>query len=225
MARLVAVNWVELTQGPMALNNIPALSIAGFSFLKKQSVYWLVLCVSIAAFILIARLVHSRAGRAMVALAENEPLATSVGIDVTRYLVLATVVSARWTYGAGDVQYGALWGAVRDTLLASFADHYSPSVQFTLHRMGSAVLERHPEVARIHLSLPNRHHLLVDLSPFGLDNPNQVFVATEAPYGLIEATVERPPDAATWEAAPGEAAARTGAAGANGAGEPEGGLR
>ena len=101
VARLVAVNWVELTQGPMALNNIPALSIAGFAFLKKQSVYWLVLAVSVACFILIARIVHSRAGRAMVALAENEPLATSVGIDVTRYLVLATVVSATMAGAAG----------------------------------------------------------------------------------------------------------------------------
>ncbi len=101
VARLVAVNWVELTQGPMALNNIPVLSIAGFAFLKKQSVYWLVLGVSVACFVLIARLVHSRAGRAMVALAENEPLATSVGIDVTRYLVLATVVSATMAGAAG----------------------------------------------------------------------------------------------------------------------------
>jgi branched-chain amino acid transport system permease protein len=101
VARLVAVNWVELTQGPMALNNIPALSIAGLSFLRKQSVYWLVLGVSIACFILVARLVRSRAGRAMVALAENEPLATSVGIDVTRYLVLATVISATIAGAAG----------------------------------------------------------------------------------------------------------------------------
>jgi urate oxidase len=107
--------------------------------------------------------------------------------------ILATIVGARWAYDAGDLAYGALWGAIRDTLLEAFADHYSPSVQFTLHRMGSAVLERHPEVARIHLSLPNRHHLLVDLSPFGLDNPNEVFHATTELYGLIEGTVERKP--------------------------------
>jgi urate oxidase len=103
--------------------------------------------------------------------------------------ILATVVSARWDLE--DVAAGATWGAVRDTLLDAFADHDSPSVQFTLHRMGRAVLERHPEVRRIHLSLPNRHHLLVDLKPFGLDNPNAVFHATTEPYGLIEGTVER----------------------------------
>ena len=101
VARLVALNWVELTQGPMALNNIPALSVAGFAFLRKPSVYWLVLGVAIACFILIARLVHSRAGRAMVALSENEALAASVGIDVTRYLVLATVVAATMAGAAG----------------------------------------------------------------------------------------------------------------------------
>jgi urate oxidase len=83
---------------------------------------------------------------------------------------------------------------VHETLLEAFADHYSPSVQFTLHRMGEAVLERHPSVQRIHLSLPNRHHLLFDLDRFGLDNPNTVFHATTEPYGLIEGTIERRAD-------------------------------
>jgi branched-chain amino acid transport system permease protein len=101
VVRLVAVNWVELTQGPMALNNIPALEIGGFVFLRKPANYWLVLGVAIASYVLIRRLVHSRAGRAMVALAENEALATSVGVDVTRYLVLAAVVSATMAGAAG----------------------------------------------------------------------------------------------------------------------------
>jgi branched-chain amino acid transport system permease protein len=101
VVRLVAVNWVELTQGPMALNNIPPLEVWGFAFYRKPANYWLVLGVAIASYVLVRRLVHSRAGRAMVALAENEPLATSVGIDVTRYLVLAAVVSATMAGAAG----------------------------------------------------------------------------------------------------------------------------
>jgi branched-chain amino acid transport system permease protein len=101
VVRLVAVNWVELTQGPMALNNIPPLEVLGFAFYRKPANYWLVLGVAIACYILVRRLVHSRAGRAMQALAENEPLATSVGIDVTRYLVLAAVVSAAMAGAAG----------------------------------------------------------------------------------------------------------------------------
>ena len=103
--------------------------------------------------------------------------------------ILATIVAARWSYGSAPQERA--WAAVRDALLDAFADHYSPSVQFTLNRMGEAVLERHPEVQRIHLSLPNRHHLLFDLQRFGLDNPNVVFHATTEPYGLIEGTIER----------------------------------
>ncbi len=104
--RLVALNWVELTQGPMALNNIPylRLGIPGWfelSFLRKPANYWLVLAVAVVSYIVIRRLVHSRAGRAMIALRENEPLASSVGVDVTRYLVLATVVSAAMAGAAG----------------------------------------------------------------------------------------------------------------------------
>jgi branched-chain amino acid transport system permease protein len=95
--RMVAVNWLELTQGPMALNNIPPAAVGDFVFWKKPENYWLVLAVARVCYVLI----HSRAGRAMVALAENEPLATSVGIDVTRYLVLAAVVSAAMAGAAG----------------------------------------------------------------------------------------------------------------------------
>ena len=98
VVRLVAVNWVELTQGPMALNNIPALTLGigpiELSFLRKPSFYLLVLAAVVVCYIVIARLVNSRAGRAMIALRENESLAMSVGIDVTRYLVIATIVSA-----------------------------------------------------------------------------------------------------------------------------------
>ena len=105
VVRLVAVNWVELTQGPMALNNIPALTIgpAAFeiSFLRKPAFYLLVLAVGVICYIVIARLVNSRAGRAMIGLRENEVLARSLGIDVTRYLVVATVVSAAMAGMAG----------------------------------------------------------------------------------------------------------------------------
>ena len=106
VVRLVAVNWVELTQGPMALNNIPPLKLwlpglGEHTFWKKPENYWLVLSVALVCYVIIRRLVQSRAGRAMVALRENEPLATSVGIDVTRYLVLTTVVSAAMAGAAG----------------------------------------------------------------------------------------------------------------------------
>ncbi len=105
--------------------------------------------------------------------------------------IMATAVTARWSYGRAEVDFGALWAGVRGTILSAFGDHYSPSVQFTLHRMGEAVLAAHPEVERIHFSLPNKHHLLYDLERFGLDNPNVIFQPTTEPYGLIEGTVER----------------------------------
>ena len=106
VVRLIALNWVELTQGPMALNNIPPLTLwlpglGEHVFWKKPANYWLVLSVAVVSYVIVRRLVRSRAGRAMVALRENEPLAISVGIDVTRYLVLATVVSAAMAGAAG----------------------------------------------------------------------------------------------------------------------------
>jgi urate oxidase len=109
----------------------------------------------------------------------------------TRDRILATIVSASWDYAAGELEFDRLWEGVRARLLEAFADHYSPSVQYTLHRMGRAVLEAHPEVIRIRLSLPNKHHLLYDLERFGIANPGEIFHASAEPYGLIEGTVER----------------------------------
>jgi urate oxidase len=107
--------------------------------------------------------------------------------------ILATVITARWSYLWSDIDYGESWRGVRATILTAFADHYSPSVQFTLHHMGRAVLDARPEVARISFSLPNKHHLLFDLGRFGLQNANEIFQPTDEPYGLIEGTVERAP--------------------------------
>jgi urate oxidase len=105
--------------------------------------------------------------------------------------IMATIVTAKWAYGDTDLDFDRLWHGVRNTIVSAFGDHCSPSVQATLYRMGHAVLEAHPEVARVHFSLPNRHHLLYDLARFGLENDNEIFHPTNEPYGLIEGTVER----------------------------------
>jgi len=107
--------------------------------------------------------------------------------------ILATIITARWSYNGPEIEFTAAWRAVRQTILEAFCDHYSPSVQFTLHHMGKAVLDARPEVERISFSLPNKHHLLYDLERFGLENKNEIFQATDEPYGLIEGTVERSP--------------------------------
>lgn len=108
VTRLVALNWVDLTQGPLALTNIPPFTfdlpgIGRYALWGKVSNYYLVLVVAVAAYVIIKRLVGSRIGRAMVALKENESLAVSVGIDATRYLVLAAVVSAALAGAAGSL--------------------------------------------------------------------------------------------------------------------------
>ena len=105
--------------------------------------------------------------------------------------ILATSVTAAWDYRELPGAYGDLWDGVHRQLAATFTDHFSPSVQHTAWRMGKAVLERFDEIQRITLVLPNRHHLLYDLSPFGLDNDREVYWVSVEPYGRIEATVER----------------------------------
>jgi urate oxidase len=107
--------------------------------------------------------------------------------------ILATDVEAHWRYAGQVEDYTAAWNDVRTSLVEAFARHQSASVQHTLYAMGEAALARRGEISEIRLVLPNRHHLLVDLAPFGLDNPNEIFVATREPYGRIEAVIVREP--------------------------------
>jgi urate oxidase len=105
--------------------------------------------------------------------------------------VMATSVAAQWWHTGEDVDWAKSFDAVRGALCEAFAVSYSYALQQTLFEMGSAVLDEVPGIAEVRLSLPNKHHFVVDLSPFGLENPNEVFHADDRPYGLIEGTVRR----------------------------------
>ena len=152
----------------------------------------------------VTRVARTRAGVSVESGIEDVTILKSAGSGFTGYArdryttlketedrILATAMEALWLYEPREIPWDVAARAVRSTLLETFAGHASASVQHTLHAMGQAVLDRHAEVSRIRLTMPNKHHLLVDLSPFGLENPNEIFVATEEPYGRIEATLKR----------------------------------
>ncbi|MFF7593887.1 factor-independent urate hydroxylase [Streptomyces mirabilis] len=110
--------------------------------------------------------------------------------------ILATQVSGRWRFNwTGDEQKMPNWeksyDQVRKHMLQAFAETYSLSLQQTLYQMGSRIIENRSEIDEVRFSLPNKHHFLVDLKPFGLENDNEVYFAADRPYGLIEATILR----------------------------------
>lgn len=108
-----------------------------------------------------------------------------------RNRILSTSIHADWLYESGEIEFSQHWHGIRQTMLETFAEHDSESLQHTLYAMGEAVLKNFDRLREIHLSLPNKHFNLVDLSPFGTDNPAQVFLPTDEPHGLIEATLRR----------------------------------
>ncbi|CAO5187300.1 Uricase [Frankia sp. AiPs1] len=120
--------------------------------------------------------------------------------------ILATEVTARWRYTSSELDFGPRYDQVREALLTTFAQVHSLALQQTLYRMGEAALAAVEEVAEIRMSMPNKHHFLVDLTPFGLDNPDAVYQVPDRPYGLIEAAVLRddaPDPGPSWQAVPG----------------------
>jgi urate oxidase len=116
--------------------------------------------------------------------------------------ILATSLTVRWRYAGTDVPWDDAFGQVRRILLERFAQVHSLALQQTLYEMGKAVLEARDDVVEVRLSAPNKHHFLVDLEPFGLENPGEVFFAADRPYGLIQCAVGRddaPPAGTAWD--------------------------
>lgn len=129
---------------------------------------------------------------------------TSLGEDRDR--ILSTAVTARWRHADTDVDWAKSYADVRHILLASFASKHSLALQQSLYFMGEQVLRAHPEIAEVRMSMPNKHHFLVDLAPFGLSNDREVYHAADRPYGLIEGTVTRddaPDEGPAWQSVPG----------------------
>jgi urate oxidase len=109
----------------------------------------------------------------------------------TQDRILATSMSSKWTFAATPDDYNKTNADILDAMLECFATHDSPSVQKTMYDMGAAALSRSPEIKQVNLVMPNLHCLLIDLKPFGRVNSDTLFVPTDAPHGLIEATIER----------------------------------
>ncbi|MET0740040.1 MAG: factor-independent urate hydroxylase [Candidatus Nanopelagicales bacterium] len=105
--------------------------------------------------------------------------------------IMATSLTARWRYAHLEVEWTKAYDSIRSLVLERFATVYSLALQQTLYEIGRAVLTAHTEVMEMTLVAPNKHHFAVDLSPYGLDNPGEVFIAADRPYGLIQATVLR----------------------------------
>ncbi len=107
--------------------------------------------------------------------------------------IMATRVTATWRYsdGTADIDHDAAFERVLATFLRTFAEHMSLSVQHSIWVIGQAMLETEPAIDEIRFALPNLHHWLADLRPFGMDNDREIFVSTTEPHGLIEATVRR----------------------------------
>ena len=114
-------------------------------------------------------------------------------LEETGERILATEVAARWRYGGAVADWSKSFETARRTLLGAFANHDdSRSLQHTLYVMGEALLEACPEVDEVRMVMPNRHHVPVDLAPYGMSNQGTVFVATDRPFGVIQGEVVRP---------------------------------
>lgn len=105
--------------------------------------------------------------------------------------IFATSVMVRYIFGSGKANYNSTYKSVRDTVLNVFATQHSLAVQSTLHEMAEKIIEKCEEIDEVTISMPNQHRLLINLTPFGLENRNEIFVPTDEPYGLISGTYKR----------------------------------
>ena len=118
----------------------------------------------------------------------HDPLTT---LPETSDRLFGTALRAVWSYVSPDLPFASMRRTIRESLLSAFANHQSKSVQHTLYAMAEKTLAAVPQISEITLSMPNKHFLLADLSHFGQDNPNHIFVPTDEPHGMIEARICR----------------------------------
>jgi urate oxidase len=105
--------------------------------------------------------------------------------------IFATAIDASWPCPKLDANWGAAREKIRSAMLDVFANQFSKSVQHTLYEMARAAFTACADIDEITITMPNQHHLLVNLTPFGLKNPNEVFMPTNEPHGNISATIAR----------------------------------
>ncbi|HEY3663923.1 MAG TPA: urate oxidase [Chthoniobacterales bacterium] len=122
---------------------------------------------------------------------EGYPKCEYTTLPETADRILATSFRATWHFADVPASYRKTDDAILAAMLKVFAENFSPSAQTTLFQMGEAAFQACAEISRIDLAMPNKHCLLLNLVPFGLENKNEVFVPTEEPFGLIEASLER----------------------------------
>jgi urate oxidase len=126
-------------------------------------------------------------------------------LEPTEERILSTAVTARWRHAGTDRDWDASFDAARTVMLERFAATRSLSLQQTLYEMAKGAIERDPSIVELRLSMPNRHHFVVDLEPFGMENPNEIFRVEDRPYGLIEAQIlaeSAPPAGPAWDPYP-----------------------
>lgn len=109
----------------------------------------------------------------------------------SRDRIFATAIEATWSYVADNIDFNKIYHSARNTMLEVFATHRSLSVQQTLHEMGQRVLTTNEQIEEITITMPNQHHIPVNLAPLGLENRNEIFVLVKEPYGLIKGTLRR----------------------------------
>lgn len=105
--------------------------------------------------------------------------------------VLAVSADASWTYLHDEVTFGVYYQGIRDLLIEAFVQQTSRSAEHTAHEMASIVLSSYADVGDVTVRLRQRSLPLVELAPFGLDNPHVLFRPEDTPQLTAEVTLSR----------------------------------
>jgi urate oxidase len=122
---------------------------------------------------------------------EGYPKCEFTTLPETNDRIFATAVTAGWKWAKEPKSYTEANLRIMEAMTGPFMEKFSPSVQTTMYQMGEEVLKSCPEISEVSLEMPNKHCLLFNLKPFGMENPNVIFTATDEPHGQIEAVIRR----------------------------------
>lgn len=97
------VTMAKYTGGPDGFRDIVPLRLAGFVFKSDAQYYYPIWTIAMVILLLTRNIVHSRVGRAMLALRGDEVAASSMGVDIAKYKIQAFTLSAAFASLAGSL--------------------------------------------------------------------------------------------------------------------------
>lgn len=92
--RLVEMNWMDLTRGPLGIAGIPAPNFFGIDLSSNRQIYFVMLVLVVLSAFIVYSIIHSRVGLAIMSIRDDDLASAAMGVNVVRYKIMVFIISS-----------------------------------------------------------------------------------------------------------------------------------